>query len=367
MKLNEVTAEYEKSLQRSCEGMENAWDDRLRMMNNIVARIINFQESFLAEQLMNVLGVSRILDESGGKEWGGVSGIEPFVPKGHVRHYEGELQRKFKVMKERMWFRLVGSSLEVYSMKKPKEDDPLYVVTETPLSVHEVRGVTKVSDVNFRVAISSGDGGLNLFAADAADGQSWCDALARASEWDQLSSSTKAAGVAPGGEAGVPADEVAATAAAVAAVAAAMAAETKDGVSNGKGKKGKKGKKGSKGMPSMGFGDDDRMPDLLNRNGSMGSGLGGMPHNMGMMGGGASAGFPLGMMGGSGHNLSASTHSMSAAGSQMGDPRLLRGGGSSMGQPPMGDPLMGGGGGGQMGMGGRSASRGAPPSMGSAP
>lgn len=55
------------------------------------------QESFLAEQLMNVLGVSRILDESGGKEWGGVSGIEPFVPKGHVRHYEGELQRKFKV------------------------------------------------------------------------------------------------------------------------------------------------------------------------------------------------------------------------------------------------------------------------------
>lgn len=43
MKLNEVTAEYEKSLQRSCEGMENAWDDRLRMMNNIVARIINFQ------------------------------------------------------------------------------------------------------------------------------------------------------------------------------------------------------------------------------------------------------------------------------------------------------------------------------------
>ena len=43
MKLNEVTAEYEKILQRSCEGMENAWDDRLRMMNNIVARIINFQ------------------------------------------------------------------------------------------------------------------------------------------------------------------------------------------------------------------------------------------------------------------------------------------------------------------------------------
>ena len=43
MKLNEVTAEYEKILQKSCEEMENAWDDRLRMMNNIVARIINFQ------------------------------------------------------------------------------------------------------------------------------------------------------------------------------------------------------------------------------------------------------------------------------------------------------------------------------------
>lgn len=66
--------------------------------------------------------------------------------------------------------------------QKPKDDEPLYVVTETPLSVHEVKGVTKVSDVNFRVTILSGDGGLNLFAADAADGQGWCDALARASE-----------------------------------------------------------------------------------------------------------------------------------------------------------------------------------------
>ena len=47
---------------------------------------------------MNVLGVSRILNEAGGTEWGGVSGIEPYVPKGHVRHYEGELQRKFKVV-----------------------------------------------------------------------------------------------------------------------------------------------------------------------------------------------------------------------------------------------------------------------------
>ena len=65
------------------------------------------------------------------------------------------------------------------------------MVTETPISTHVVKGVTKVSDVNFRVAILSGDGGLNLFAADAADGQGWCDALARASVWDQHSSSTK--------------------------------------------------------------------------------------------------------------------------------------------------------------------------------
>lgn len=89
-----------------------------------------------------------------------------------------------------MWYRLVGSSLEVYDVKT-KDEGPLYVVTEAPVAVHEVKGVAKITDVNFRVAILSGDGGLNLFAADAADGKGWTDALARASDWDQLTSSRK--------------------------------------------------------------------------------------------------------------------------------------------------------------------------------
>lgn len=57
------------------------------------------QESYFAEQLMNGLGVSRILREAEGTgpRWGGTSGIEPFVPKGHVRHYEGELLKKHVV------------------------------------------------------------------------------------------------------------------------------------------------------------------------------------------------------------------------------------------------------------------------------
>lgn len=100
-------------------------------------------------------------------------------------------------MKERMWYRLVGSSLEVYDMK-PKEGrdhTPMYVVTELPVTVHEVKGVTKVSSVNFRVTVigggETGNGGLNLYAADEVDGKGWMDALARASEWDQLASSSK--------------------------------------------------------------------------------------------------------------------------------------------------------------------------------
>lgn len=57
------------------------------------------QESFFGEQLMNSLGVARILSEAegSGPRWGGTMGIEPFVPKGHVRHYEGELLRKHMV------------------------------------------------------------------------------------------------------------------------------------------------------------------------------------------------------------------------------------------------------------------------------
>lgn len=57
------------------------------------------QESFFGEMLMNGLGVARILSEAEGTgpRWGGTAGIEPFVPKGHIRHYEGELVRKHTV------------------------------------------------------------------------------------------------------------------------------------------------------------------------------------------------------------------------------------------------------------------------------
>lgn len=90
-----------------------------------------------------------------------------------------------------MWYRLVGSSLEVYDVKT-KEDEPLYVVTEAPIEVWEVKGVARMSAVNFRVTVLAGpDGGLNLFAADEVDGQGWFDALTRASDWDQLASSRK--------------------------------------------------------------------------------------------------------------------------------------------------------------------------------
>lgn len=90
-----------------------------------------------------------------------------------------------------MWYRLVGSSLEVYEVKS-RENEPLYVVTEAPIIVYEVKGVTKISDINFRVTVLNGDAsGLNLYAADEADGKGWMDALTRASEWDQLQSSRK--------------------------------------------------------------------------------------------------------------------------------------------------------------------------------
>lgn len=60
----------------------------------------------------------------------------------------------------------------------------MYVVTEPPKAVYEVRGVTKVSEINLRVSVSSGDGALNLVAADGEDGQAWFSALERASNWD---------------------------------------------------------------------------------------------------------------------------------------------------------------------------------------
>ncbi|CAM9739242.1 unnamed protein product [Scytosiphon promiscuus] len=192
-KLNDVTKEFDKRLSLCCDRMTAAWDEREKMMNGIVARIIHFQESFFGEMLMCGLGVSRILRdaEGSGPRWGGTSGIEPFVPKGHIRHYEGELVRKHTLIKERLWYRLVGSSLEVYDVKT-KEDEPLYVVTEAPIEVWEVKGIARMSPVNFRVTVLAGpDGGLNLFAADEVDGQGWWEALTRASEWDQLASASK--------------------------------------------------------------------------------------------------------------------------------------------------------------------------------
>ncbi|CBJ32191.1 conserved unknown protein [Ectocarpus siliculosus] len=349
-KLNEVTVEFDKKLSSCCNRMTRAWEDREKMMNGIVARIVHFQESFFAEQLMNSLGVARILSaaEGGGPRWGGTMGIEPFVPKGHVRHYEGELLRKHMVMKERMWYRLVGSSLEVYDMK-PKEgrdNTPMYVVTELPVTVHEVKGVTKVSGVNFRVTVlgggETGGGGLNLYAADEVDGKGWMDALTRASEWDQLASSSKAAGIAPGGEAGV------AMAGAAAAAAAVMAAKAK-------GKGGKKGDGGGEKNPELannkkgggGRGGGGLLPPGL---AGPGGPVGGMGGGVGIGGsfnsrtgraglGPSGVGMPFGNMGShmnppsfSGSSFSGSSHSHSSmgglggggggGGSQMGDPRL---------------------------------------------
>lgn len=43
MKLNEVTAEFDKRLGSCCDRMTNAWNERETMMNGIVARIIHFQ------------------------------------------------------------------------------------------------------------------------------------------------------------------------------------------------------------------------------------------------------------------------------------------------------------------------------------
>ena len=43
LKLKQVTKEYEKARESSCQGMNKAWDNRLIMMNNIVSRIVHFQ------------------------------------------------------------------------------------------------------------------------------------------------------------------------------------------------------------------------------------------------------------------------------------------------------------------------------------
>ena len=55
------------------------------------------QEAYLGEQLMTILGVSRILEAAGGKDWGENTDIQAFVPRDAVRLYEGELFRKLIV------------------------------------------------------------------------------------------------------------------------------------------------------------------------------------------------------------------------------------------------------------------------------
>lgn len=69
-----------------------------------------------------------------------------------------------------------------------KEDDPSYVVIETPKAVHQVTGVQKISETHLRVSVLKEEHGLHLVATDAADGQAWCDALERACVWDAHSS-----------------------------------------------------------------------------------------------------------------------------------------------------------------------------------
>lgn len=55
------------------------------------------QEAYIGEQMMTMLGVSRILREAGGKEWGEDTEIQAFVPRAQIRLYEGELVKKLMV------------------------------------------------------------------------------------------------------------------------------------------------------------------------------------------------------------------------------------------------------------------------------
>lgn len=44
-KLNDVTKEFDKRLSLCCDAMTKAWDEREKLMNGIVARIVHFQVS----------------------------------------------------------------------------------------------------------------------------------------------------------------------------------------------------------------------------------------------------------------------------------------------------------------------------------
>lgn len=58
-KLKDVTKDYEKARENSCQGMNKAWDDRLMRMNTIVARIIHFQVGNTASLYSSIGGVGR--------------------------------------------------------------------------------------------------------------------------------------------------------------------------------------------------------------------------------------------------------------------------------------------------------------------
>lgn len=78
--------------------------------------------------------------------------------------------------------------LQLFRITQHKEDDPSYVVIDTPKVVHKVTGVQRVSDTHLRVSVLKDEQGLYLVASDAADGQAWFDALERACVWDVASS-----------------------------------------------------------------------------------------------------------------------------------------------------------------------------------
>lgn len=54
-KLKDVTKDYEKARENSCQGMNKAWDNRLVRMNTIVARIIHFQVGDTAPSKSQIL------------------------------------------------------------------------------------------------------------------------------------------------------------------------------------------------------------------------------------------------------------------------------------------------------------------------
>lgn len=70
----------------------------VRSLYDTRGRVVTRQEALYAQELMTMLGVSRILEvDGGGPNWADGNGIEAYVPKANLRHFEGPLVRKFKV------------------------------------------------------------------------------------------------------------------------------------------------------------------------------------------------------------------------------------------------------------------------------